>query len=35
MSQLPLFPASIIGSMPRPAAVRALVGENRDRSDPD
>jgi 5-methyltetrahydropteroyltriglutamate--homocysteine methyltransferase len=33
MSQLPLFPASIIGSMPRPAAVRELVAGEADRSD--
>ena len=33
MSRLPLFPASIIGSMPRPPAIRALVTEDRDRSN--
>ena len=33
MSQLPLFPTSIIGSMPRPADVRELVAGEADRSD--
>ena len=33
MAQLPLFPASIIGSLPRPAGVRELVTGNRDREE--
>ena len=35
MSQLPLFPASIIGSLPRPAWVRELVAGNRDWAEAD
>ena len=34
MGQLALFPASIIGSLPRPAGVRELVTGNRDWAEP-
>ena len=32
MSDLPLFPASVIGSMPRPSFVKDLISENSSHS---
>ena len=32
MSDIPLFPASVIGSMPRPSFVKDLISENSSQS---